>query len=205
MPASTVGYTLLPIPPRIRIVPRSTNNSTPNAASPIVLCGRILANAAVPLVLTDALHASDLLPKMRIRFDSHASNVAEDDENTLWTDSQDYGADEILYTTGIVLIDKTGKLMHEITTLFGVYPQLFYNCSIRFTQVWRPIRTASHLSQRADLTELSERSFSIRMACGGEGVSGEGLGGPAEVLSSGRFVAHRSVLAQVWTSQVFSA
>ena len=74
MPASTVGYTLLPIPPRIRIVPRSTNNSTPNAA--------------VPLVLTDALHASDLLPKMRIRFDSHASNVAEDDENTLWTDSQ---------------------------------------------------------------------------------------------------------------------
>ena len=27
------------------------------------------------------------------------------------------------------------------------------------------IRTASHLSQRADLTELSERSFSIRMAC----------------------------------------
>ena len=88
MPASTVGYTLLPIPPRIRIVPRSTNNSTPNATYPIVLCGRILANAAVPLVLTDALHASDLLPKMRIRFDSHASNVAEDDENTLWTDSQ---------------------------------------------------------------------------------------------------------------------
>ena len=33
---------------------------------------------------------------MRIRFVSHASNVAEDDENTLWTDSQDYGADEIL-------------------------------------------------------------------------------------------------------------
>jgi len=123
MPASTVGYTLLPIPPRIRIVPRSTNNSTPNAAYPIVLCGRILANAAVPLVLTDALHASDLLPKMRIRFDSHASNVAEDDENTLWTDSQDYGADEILYTTGIVLIDKTGKLIREITTLFwGLSP-----------------------------------------------------------------------------------
>jgi hypothetical protein len=43
----------------------------------------------------------------------------------VWTDSQDYGADEILYTTGIVLIDKTGKLMREITTLFGVYPRLF--------------------------------------------------------------------------------
>ena len=46
-------------------------------------------------------------------------------ENTVWIDSQDYGADEILYTTGIVLIDKTGKLMREITTLFGVYPRLF--------------------------------------------------------------------------------
>ena len=31
------------------------------------------------------------------------------------------------YTTGIVLIDKTGKLMREITTLFGVYPQLFHS------------------------------------------------------------------------------
>ena len=68
MPASTVGYTLLPIPPRIRIVPRSTNNSTPNAAYPIVLCGRILANAAVPIILMDALHASDLLPQLRIYF-----------------------------------------------------------------------------------------------------------------------------------------
>jgi hypothetical protein len=45
MPASTVGYTLLPIPPRIRIVPRSTNSFTPNAAYPIALCGRILASA----------------------------------------------------------------------------------------------------------------------------------------------------------------
>jgi hypothetical protein len=55
-----------------------------------------------------------------------------DDENTVWTDSQDYRADEILYTTGIVLINKTGKLTREITTLFGVYPQLLhpnYSCA----------------------------------------------------------------------------
>jgi hypothetical protein len=56
------------------------------------------------------------LMKLRIR-----------DENTLRTDSQDYSADEILYTTGIVLIDKTGKLMREITTLFGVYPRLLHS------------------------------------------------------------------------------
>ena len=28
-------------------------------------------------------------------------------ENMVWTDSQDYGADEILNTTGIVLFNKT--------------------------------------------------------------------------------------------------
>ena len=67
-----------------------------------------------PLDLTDALHTSDLLPKMRIRFGTILSpplmwqwnvltiyhrrinNRSEKDENMVWTDSQDYGADEIL-------------------------------------------------------------------------------------------------------------
>ena len=32
-------------------------------------------------------------------------------ENTVWTDSQDYGADEILYSTGIALFNKINELM----------------------------------------------------------------------------------------------
>ena len=43
----------------------------------------------------------------------------------VWTDSQDYGVDEILYTARTVLFDKTNRLMREITILFEVYPQLF--------------------------------------------------------------------------------
>ena len=75
---------------------------------------RCLRFAADPLVLTDALHASDLLPKMRIRFGTILSpplmwqwnvltiyhrrinNRSEKDENMVWTDSQAYGVDEIL-------------------------------------------------------------------------------------------------------------
>ena len=45
----------------------------------------------------------------------------------VWTDSQDYGADEILYTTWIVLFDKINQLIREIMILFEVYPQLFEN------------------------------------------------------------------------------
>ena len=38
------------------------------------------------------------IPKMRIRFGTILSLLMRprDDENTVWTDSQDYGADEIL-------------------------------------------------------------------------------------------------------------
>ena len=43
----------------------------------------------------------------------------------VWTDSQDYGADEILNTTRIVLFDKINRLMCEIIILFEVYPQMF--------------------------------------------------------------------------------
>ena len=50
-----------------------------------------------------------------------------DDENTLWTDSLDYGSDEILYTARTVLFDKTNRLIREIIILFEVYPQLFEN------------------------------------------------------------------------------
>ena len=45
-------------------------------------------------------------------------------ENMVRTDSQDYGADEILYTIGIVLFDKINRLIREITILFEVSPQL---------------------------------------------------------------------------------
>ena len=48
-----------------------------------------------------------------------------DDENMVWTDSQDYDADEILYTVRTVLFDKPNRLMREIAILFGVSPQLF--------------------------------------------------------------------------------
>ena len=45
-------------------------------------------------------------------------------ENMVWTDSQDYDADEILYTARTVLFDKTNRLMREIIILIGVSPQL---------------------------------------------------------------------------------
>ena len=45
----------------------------------------------------------------------------------VWTDSQDYGADEILYTARTVLFDKTNRLMREIAILFGGSPQLFHS------------------------------------------------------------------------------
>ena len=46
-------------------------------------------------------------------------------ENTVRTDSQDYGADEILYTTETVLFNKINKQMCKTAILFGVSPQLF--------------------------------------------------------------------------------
>ena len=52
-------------------------------------------------------------------------------ENMVWTDSQDYGADEILYTIGTVLFNTNNRLMREIAILFEVYPQLF-SCSQLF-------------------------------------------------------------------------
>ena len=38
----------------------------------------------------------------------HTSTINRN-ENMVWTDSQDYGADEILYTARIVLFDKTNR------------------------------------------------------------------------------------------------
>ena len=43
-------------------------------------------------------------------------------ENTVWTDSQDYGADEILYIARTALFNKTNQLIREIIILFEVYP-----------------------------------------------------------------------------------
>ena len=46
-------------------------------------------------------------------------------ENMVWTDSQDYGADEILYIARTALFNKTNQPICEIVILFEVYPQLF--------------------------------------------------------------------------------
>ena len=46
-------------------------------------------------------------------------------ENMVWTDSQDYGAGEILCTSKITLLYKTTRFTSEIITLFRVSPQLF--------------------------------------------------------------------------------
>ena len=43
-------------------------------------------------------------------------------ENTVWTDSQDYGADEILYIARTALFNKTNQIIREIIILFEVYP-----------------------------------------------------------------------------------
>ena len=40
----------------------------------------------------------------------------------VWTDSQDLGADEILYIAMTALFDKTNQLIREIIILFMVYP-----------------------------------------------------------------------------------
>ena len=65
--------------------------------------------------------------EMRIHFGIILSVLMKQriNENMVWTDSQDYGADEILYTARIVLFDKTNRLMRKIPTLFEVYPRLF--------------------------------------------------------------------------------
>ena len=65
--------------------------------------------------------------EMRIHFGMILSVLMKQriNENTVWTDSQDYGADEILYTIGTVLFNINNRLMREITILFEVSPQLF--------------------------------------------------------------------------------
>ena len=65
--------------------------------------------------------------EMRIHFGMILSVLMKQriNENMVWTDSQDYGADEILYTARTVLIDKTNLLMREIIILSGSIP----NCS----------------------------------------------------------------------------
>jgi hypothetical protein len=65
--------------------------------------------------------------EMRIHFGMILSVLMKQriNENTVWTDSQDYGADEILYTIGTVLFNINNRLMLEITILFKVYPRSF--------------------------------------------------------------------------------
>ena len=43
-------------------------------------------------------------------------------ENMVWTDSQDYGADELLYIARTALFNKTNELIRETIILFMVYP-----------------------------------------------------------------------------------
>ena len=49
------------------------------------------------------------IPEMRIHFGMILSSLRRRriNENTVWTDSQDYGADEILYTARIALFNKS--------------------------------------------------------------------------------------------------
>ena len=60
-----------------------------------------------------------------LRNDSHGFEGQRINENMVWTDSQDYSADEILYTARAMLFDKINRLIREIIILFEVYPQLF--------------------------------------------------------------------------------
>ena len=64
-----------------------------------------------------------------LRNDSHGFEGRRINENMVWTDSQDYGADEILYTARAMLFDKINQLIREIIILFEVYPRLFPGCS----------------------------------------------------------------------------
>ena len=50
---------------------------------------------------------------------------AETNENMIRTDSQDYGSDEISFTSKNALFHKTPRIANKITILFGVSPQLF--------------------------------------------------------------------------------
>ena len=44
----------------------------------------------------------------------------------VWTDSQDYGADEILYIARTALFNKTNQLIREIIILFMVSPVVLF-------------------------------------------------------------------------------
>ena len=81
--------------------------------------------------------------EMRIHFGMILSILMKQriNENMVWTDSQDYGADEILYTIGTVLFNINNRLMREITILFEVYPRLFRICMVisYFTEKTVPI------------------------------------------------------------------
>ena len=46
-------------------------------------------------------------------------------KNTVWTDSQDHGADEILFTSKNALFHKTTRFRTEISILFKISPLLF--------------------------------------------------------------------------------
>ena len=81
--------------------------------------------------------------EMRIHFGMILSILMKQriNENMVWTDSQDYGADEILYTIGTVLFNINNRLMREITILFEVYTRLFRICMVisYFTEKTVPI------------------------------------------------------------------
>ena len=59
------------------------------------------------------IHFGTILPILRRR---------RINENMVWTDSQDYGVDEILYIARTALFNKTNQLIREIIILFEVYP-----------------------------------------------------------------------------------
>ena len=48
-------------------------------------------------------------------------------ENMVWTNSQDYGSDEILFTSKNALFHKITRIANKIITLFRISPQLSPN------------------------------------------------------------------------------
>ena len=108
----------------------------------------------------------------------HTSTINRN-ENMVWTDSQDYGADEILCITWIMLFDKINRLIREIIILSEVYPQLFLAISsLRWrarmeSRVFRQCQKISHEIYSCWPCWLRSRPPRAQVKCSA-GVGGDG-------------------------------
>ena len=92
------------------------------------------------LLMTDMqLHASDLLPKMRIRFGTILSLLMRqiNDENTVWTDSQDYRADEILCISKKRYFIKQPDSQAKLSLFSGFLPNYSPIIQLLLPSTWR--------------------------------------------------------------------